>query len=91
MNDIKLSNYPSRGVKTEINGVELLETVTIDLHCPVDGLPTLTVEQLAHKGLNVELNGLVQPVIVALPGFEIFVEHVTPTRTKYWTAPEKAK
>lgn len=89
-NMIRLSHYAhasrfAGGVKTEVNGVELQEVVNIDLHCPVDGLPVLRVEQLGTGELNVTLNGIVEPVVIMMPdpAFELVVDHPEPGKTRY--------
>ncbi len=91
MNKIRLTNYKFPGqVKTEINGVEMQDVTNIELSCPVDGFPTLRLEQFATENLDVTVEGLVQPIIsVKDPRLELHVEHVDPTHTRYWAEVRK--
>lgn len=90
MNNIRLTNYPLRGVKTEINGIEMQEVRDIQLTCPVDGVTTLRLEQNVGPDLDVTVNGHVQPILsFNEEQFELHVEHLTPTSTRYWVEVKK--
>lgn len=86
MNSIRLSHYPKHfGVKTEVNGVELQEVVEVNLECPLDGLPRLTVVQNVYPDLDVTLNAIVYPRLNIIDtSLELMVEHISSTQTRYW-------
>ena len=84
-NKIRLSDYPNYGVKTEINGVEMQDVVDIHLTCPVDGVVELSLIQLVGPGLDVTVNGKIEPTVICDDDrLELHIEHPTPDTTRYW-------
>ena len=90
MNKIRLSNYPLYGVKTEINDVEMQEVTDIRIEVPLGSSAKLHLTQNVTHGLDVVVNGLVQPTLnLIYEGYELHVEHVDPTHTRYWAEVRK--
>jgi len=91
VNKIRLTHYvQQRGdgqygaIKTEVNGVEMVQVREVSLRCHVDDLPVLKLTQLVDAPLDVELHGMVDPICLMTDnGFDLLVDHPTPHSTRY--------
>lgn len=73
--NVKFSNYPQKhgnsfigGVKTELDGVELLDVRDVSLHCPADGYAVLSVDINVSRPLEIELDAQVTVNFHVMPG-----------------------
>lgn len=83
MPHVRISPYPQhgsvwRGVKTEVNGIELPDVRDITLRFPLDAIATLDVEMLISKPFTWEGDAMVNFHIVVPEGF-VLVEEIDPT------------
>lgn len=77
---VRLSNYPGiargfvGGVKTELDGVELMEVRDLQLSCPADGVATLTASVNVVESLDVTLDARVHVTFVVPYGMTAITE-----------------